>query len=97
MVSVVSSANEISARASFSNPTLALGGNPHLWETVVKCHAEVSNTGRVAGATVIQLYASLPKNNIPANSPVRMLLGFKKVHLEPGEAKKVSFAQGVGI
>ncbi|RBQ68034.1 hypothetical protein FVER14953_01568 [Fusarium verticillioides] len=83
---VVSSANKISARASLSKATLELG-SPHLWETVAKCHAEVSNTCRVAGATVIQLYASLPKNNIPANSPVRILLGFKKV----------SFAQGVGI
>ncbi|EXK86107.1 hypothetical protein FOQG_10153 [Fusarium oxysporum f. sp. raphani 54005] len=89
---VVSSANKISARASFSNATLALGGNPHLWETVVKCSVEVSNTGRVAGATVMQLYASLPKNHIPANSPVQMLRGFEKVHLEPGEAKKVSFS-----
>lgn len=89
---VVSSANKISARASLSNATLALGGNPHLWETVVKCSVEVSNTGRVAGATVIQLYASLPKNHIPANSPVQMLRGFEKVHLEPEEAKKVSFS-----
>nr|RBQ93884.1 hypothetical protein FVER53263_01568 [Fusarium verticillioides] len=72
---VVSSANKISARASLSKATLELG-SPHLWETFAKCHAEVSNTCRVAGATVIQLYASLHKNNIPANSPVRILLGF---------------------
>ncbi|KAF5980582.1 glycoside hydrolase superfamily [Fusarium coicis] len=39
---VVSSANEISARASLSHATLALGGNPHFWETVGKCHAEPS-------------------------------------------------------
>ncbi|KAF4440063.1 hypothetical protein F53441_12385 [Fusarium austroafricanum] len=85
------SSSKISARVSKSNKTLALGGNPHLWQTVVKCSIEVSNTGRVAGATVVQLYASLPKNNIPAGSPVRTLRGFEKVHIEPGESQKVSF------
>ncbi|KAF9764196.1 hypothetical protein IL306_002870 [Fusarium sp. DS 682] len=88
----VSSLKKIPARAPTSNTTLALGGNPHLWETVVKCSVEVSNTGLVAGATVVQLYASLPKKDTPANSPVQMLRGFEKVHLEPGQSKKISFS-----
>ncbi|KAF4954951.1 hypothetical protein FSARC_11980 [Fusarium sarcochroum] len=89
----ISTSNKIPARSSAikSNTTLALGGNPHLWDTVVRCSVEVSNTGRVAGATVVQLYAALPKKNIPADTPIRTLRGFEKVHLEPGESKEVTF------
>jgi len=85
---VVSSIKKISPRAPPSNATLALGGHPSLWESVAQCAVQVSNTGRVAGATVVQLYASLPQKD----SPLQVLRGFEKVHLEPGETKKVFFS-----
>ncbi|RGP78933.1 beta-glucosidase g [Fusarium longipes] len=91
-VLAVSSAKTIAARAPASNATIALGGHPSLWETVAQCSVEVSNTGRVAGATVVQLYVSLPQKNIPAGSPLQVLRGFEKLHLEPGESKKISFS-----
>jgi beta-glucosidase len=70
------------------------GGNPDLWNTlyIVTCH--VTNTGKVAGATVAQLYISLPldgRGAAPAGTPVRTLRGFEKVYLAPKETVKVTF------
>lgn len=44
---------------------------------------EVRNTGRRAGADVVQLYVQVP------GSPVRRLAGFAKVMLQPGQARTV--------
>lgn len=74
------------------NSTLAFGGNPRLWETVARCSSSVKNTGSVAGATVVQLYVSLPHTDVPSGTPVRVLRGFEKVFLDVGETKDVSFA-----
>jgi beta-glucosidase len=63
------------------------GGNPQLWETVATVTATVANTGAVAGAAVPQLYVSLPA----AGEPVKVLRGFDKVMLQPGESTQVSF------
>jgi beta-glucosidase len=49
----------------------------------------VTNTGAREGDEVAQLYLSFP--NVPG-APLRALRGFKRVHLKPGEAQKVSFA-----
>lgn len=73
------------------NTTLALGGNPHLWDTAIKCSLDVSNTGSVEGSTVVQLYLSLPEAHVPSGTPTRVLRGFKKVHLKPSEKQTVSF------
>lgn len=75
-----------------TNSTLTLGGNPNLWETVVACSSSVKNTGSLAGATVVQLYVSLPQESVPSGTPVRVLRGFNKVFLGAGETKNVSFA-----
>ncbi len=50
--------------------------------------AIVTNTGRVAGADVAQLYLGDPG---AAGEPPRQLKGFQKVHLRPGQAKTVRF------
>lgn len=84
--------SKVPARPPVTNGTLALGGNPSLWKTLVVCSTEVTNTGHLAGATVVQLYISLPEGKVPAGTPVRVLRGFEKVELVPGETKKVSFA-----
>lgn len=52
---------------------------------------EVSNTGKVAGKEVVQLYVSFPDNDGLLHE-VRALKDFCKVELQPGESKKVSFA-----
>jgi len=52
--------------------------------------AQVKNTGDRAGTEVVQLYI----RDIAATAgprPVRELKGFKKIHLNPGESKKVTF------
>ncbi|WP_427924697.1 glycoside hydrolase family 3 N-terminal domain-containing protein [Streptomyces sp. cg40] len=51
--------------------------------------AQVRNTGAVAGAETVQLYAIDPVAQV--TRPVRSLLGFTKVVLEPGEAATVHF------
>ena len=45
---------------------------------------KVENVSSVAGKTVVQIYQQAPKGN--AFKPLRTLLGFKKVHLMPGES-----------
>ncbi|RFU32983.1 hypothetical protein B7463_g3316, partial [Scytalidium lignicola] len=47
----------------------------------------ISNTGKVAGAQVAQVYIS--QKNPSIRRPVKELKGFKKVYLEPGEVKEV--------
>jgi len=49
---------------------------------------DVTNTGKVAGAEVAQVYVSAPKSNI--EEPGKQLKGFEKVLLAPGETKHVS-------
>lgn len=65
------------------------GGNPALWEVVLTPSVSVSNTGDEAGATVVQLYLSLPPNSAPSGTPIRVLRQFEKVHLQPGESSTV--------
>lgn len=48
----------------------------------------VTNTGKRAGAEVVQLYISDLKSSLPR--PVKELKGFQKVFLEPGETKDVT-------
>ncbi|KKO53097.1 beta-glucosidase family protein [Paenibacillus sp. DMB20] len=49
----------------------------------------VRNTGQVAGKEVVQLYVKPIDSSVVR--PVKELKGFEKIHLEPGEAKTVSF------
>jgi beta-glucosidase len=49
---------------------------------------DVTNTGRVEGAEVAQLYVSDP--SAKANRPERELKGFEKVRLAPGETRHVT-------
>lgn len=61
------------------------GGNAALWEDAISTSVTVSNTG-VAGATVVQLYLSMPQESVPNGTPTRVLRGFEKVMLQPGES-----------
>ncbi|HWC17525.1 MAG TPA: glycoside hydrolase family 3 C-terminal domain-containing protein [Terriglobales bacterium] len=53
-------------------------------------HAEVtvSNTGKVSGDEVVQLYLSFPSVK---GAPLRALRGFERVHLDPGKSQTVAF------
>ncbi len=50
---------------------------------------DVSNTGKVAGEEVVQLYISDAIEG--ETTAIRSLIGFKRVSLNPGETKKISF------
>lgn len=50
---------------------------------------KVKNTGSRAGQEIVQLYISDKKSSLPR--PVKELKGFKKINLEPGQEKEVSF------
>jgi beta-glucosidase len=62
------------------------GGNPHLWDELVKVSAMVQNSGSVNGDEVAQLYVGIP------NGPIRQLRGFEKVSVNSGKSAKVTFS-----
>ncbi|EWZ94110.1 putative beta-glucosidase G [Fusarium oxysporum] len=67
------------------------GGNPALFEPLVKVTITVQNTGKLAGATVPHLYLSLP-DSAPRGTPVKVLRGFDKTKkLSPNQSQKISF------
>ncbi|HTN41145.1 MAG TPA: glycoside hydrolase family 3 C-terminal domain-containing protein, partial [Asticcacaulis sp.] len=54
---------------------------------VITVSVDVSNTGKVAGDTVVQLYIGYPKSKV--ERPMKELEGFKRVHLVAGETQTV--------
>ncbi|MBO7495919.1 MAG: glycoside hydrolase family 3 C-terminal domain-containing protein [Salinivirgaceae bacterium] len=70
-------------------------GKPSLSQTSmtadgsVTVKVDVTNTGKRAGAEVVQLYIADLKSSLPR--PAKELKGFKKVQLNPGETKTVEF------
>lgn len=52
-------------------------------------NVRVTNTGKINGEEVVQLYLSHSKSAIPA--PIRALKGFKRIFLKAGESRNVSF------
>ena len=53
---------------------------------------KVKNSGSVAAKEIVQLYISDKKSSLPR--PIKELKGFKKILLNPGEEKMVSFTIG---
>ena len=62
----------------------------------LRASVTVRNTGDRAGAEVAQLYVAFPQAGEPGGAvvdrPVKLLRGFEKVRLAPGQAVEVSFA-----
>tara|TARA_R110002060_G_scaffold6325_2_gene9600 strand:+ start:103 stop:1116 length:1014 start_codon:yes stop_codon:yes gene_type:complete len=77
--------------ASPPQAAIAPGGNPTLYDALFRATATVSNTGSVAGAAVSQLYLSLPQIPGEGITPLKVLRGFEKTSLEPGQSAQVSF------
>jgi beta-glucosidase len=77
---------------SYTSFTIA---NPRLTRKKVKTNGstqvavEVTNTGKRAGAEVVQLYIRDLVSSV--TRPIKELKGFRKVHLEPGESTTVTF------
>ena len=55
----------------------------------IRIGLNVTNTGKLRGAEVVQLYINDAISSV--TRPVKELKGFEKVFLEPGETKKVEF------
>lgn len=67
------------------------GGFADLWTLVAQAAVEVSNTGNKTGSSVPQLYVAFPQDTTPEGTPIKVLRGFQKVSLEPGESTVVQF------
>ena len=52
----------------------------------IKVNVTVTNTGKVAGAEVVQVYLGIPVEG----QPPKRLVGFQKVYLEPNESREVT-------
>jgi beta-glucosidase len=63
------------------SPASVKGGDP------VTVEGDVKNAGTMAGDEVVELYLTQPK---AYETPLRVLAGFKRVHLGPGESAHVS-------
>ncbi len=74
---------------TFSFSDLALGAEEVNAGDPVHASVTVTNTGKVAGDEVAELYLQFP--DVPG-APLRALRGFQRVHLEPGASQKVDFA-----
>ena len=75
---------------SFDNLRLSATEIPQDGEIVAT--VDVTNTGDRAGATVAQIYVDDHYTSVVR--PIMELKGFKRVELEPGETKSVSFTLG---
>ena len=79
---------------SFSYDSLKIAES-HLDKTaVLKASVNVTNTGKVFGEEIVQLYVGFKHSSI--DRPVKLLRGFDKIGLEPGETKTVDLEVKIG-
>lgn len=74
---------------TFALGDVALDRDDIAADGTVVASVSVTNTGRRAGATVVQLYSSDPVAQV--TRPVQQLVGYARVSLEPGETASVAF------
>jgi len=60
----------------------APGGNPGLYDVLYTVSATITNTGKVAGEEVPQLYVGLNSHD----EPLKVLRGFDRIMIHPGES-----------
>lgn len=82
--------HNLTARSDPARP-ISPGGNPDLWQNILRVITSVTNTGTVTGAVTPQLYISLPASETPEGTPPQVLRGFEKISLQPGETQQVMF------
>jgi beta-glucosidase len=78
--------------ASFRYTHLAVSRAHADANDTVTVSADVTNTGRVPGATVAQLYATTPDAPAALQRPAKRLVTFQKVSLAPGQTRRLTFA-----
>jgi len=72
----------------FSYSDLNLPNHPINAGDPLYASVTVTNTGKVAGDEVVQLYLKFP--DVPG-APIRALRGLQRIHLDPGASQKVEF------
>ncbi len=75
----------------FDYDDLALPGTPIRAGDPLHASVQVTNKGQLAGDEVVQLYLKFP--HVPG-APIRALRGIRRIHLEPGARKTVTFDLG---
>jgi beta-glucosidase len=73
---------------TFKYDNLKLNNSYRIGDSV-EVSADITNTGEKAGDEVVQVYIS--DSNAPFPVPIRVLKGFKRIHLLPGETKHIEF------
>jgi beta-glucosidase len=73
---------------TFKYGDLTLPSAPIAPGTALDASVRVTNTGKVAGDEVVQLYLKFP--DVPG-APIRALRGFQRIHLAPGQSQLVRF------
>jgi beta-glucosidase len=63
-------------------------GNSGLYDPVYTITFTLTNTGNYYGSEVAQLYLGFPDE---AQEPPKILRGFERVYLTPGESREVAF------
>lgn len=74
---------------TFAYSDIHCAGSARTGETV-ECTVTVKNTGKVASDEVPQLYVVHPQDG-RTQIPLCSLKGFRRIHLNPGESKEVTF------
>jgi beta-glucosidase len=77
----------------FAYANLALDAASVREDGVVTASVDVTNAGGRAGEEIAQLYVGFPGAKV--DRPVKLLRGFEKLALEPGQTKRVAFRLSV--
>jgi beta-glucosidase len=77
---------------SVSMANLMPAANDGAAQPAIEVTTTVRNTGTVAGTEVVQLYIRIRGASV--EEPVRVLKGFQRVTLQPGESKQIKFPLG---
>jgi beta-glucosidase len=79
---------------TFRYSNLHLGATEIAPDSDLPVSVDVTNTGSRSGEEVVQLYVGFP--NAKVDRPAKLLRGFGKIHLSPGETKSVAFTVHAG-
>jgi len=74
---------------TFDYQNIRIGGDRLQSDKAIALSADISNTGHVAGAEVVQFYVQVGGKQ---QRPIKQLAGFQRVNLKPGEKQTVSFS-----
>ena len=74
--------------AGVASTQMTVGGPKDFYDVVGKVSVQISNTGKLAGAEIPQLYLGFPD---VATQPAKQLRGFEKVQLSSGGSGTVTF------